>query len=215
MTTTPQRRRRQPNSAQVSRALADAGYVKAAPYSPSGRAHEGFLVIWNDRFPPGGGLITRVVKVMHSRSVRPSDEAAATMWHTRYAEALEAAGYRVGLEKRQNGSVRTVRVLPWDETPPRRQPVATRVAAALQAAGHRRAQNASSRSGFLAVPEEGEAGREVYVLSAGNYLDPDRSAELLAWAEALTAAGYRVEPQHEDPVRRDEVTSLRVLRWEA
>jgi hypothetical protein len=113
--TTPQVRHRQPNTAQVSRALVSAGHVKAAPYNPFGREREGFLVTHRDRFGERGERLPREAIVLFSRGARPAEEAAASAELTSYADTLDAAGYRVEREKRQSGAVQALHVKYWED----------------------------------------------------------------------------------------------------
>jgi hypothetical protein len=107
--------RRQPNAAQVSRALAAAGLVKAAPYSPWGRDHEGFIVGYHDSRAHRGAPSVRTIHVLYSKGSRPSEEATAHQELTHYAEALEAAGYRVARETNKAGRVRSLTLLRWED----------------------------------------------------------------------------------------------------
>lgn len=107
--------RRQPNSAQVSRALAAAGHVKAAPYSPWGRENEGFIVAYRDRCGARGEPNVRTTVVLHSRGARPSEEEQAHETLTGYADTLEAAGYRVDRDTNKAGRVRALTLLRWED----------------------------------------------------------------------------------------------------
>jgi hypothetical protein len=107
--------RRQPNAAQVSRALVTAGLVKAAPYNPWGREHEGFIVGYRDDSAYQGASNVRTTYVLYSKGARPSEEEAAHRELTRYAEVLEAAGYRVSRETNKAGHVRSLNLLRWED----------------------------------------------------------------------------------------------------
>jgi len=102
-------------------------------------------------------------------------------------------------------------------TASRRQPVATRVAAVLAAAGHQRATNAGSGRGvsveWLDSSSMSDDPRVLYVFNQRNFHEVERQTELAAWAEVLTAAGYRVECDHHYLAQPSRITSLRVLRW--
>ena len=95
---------KQPNAAQVSRLLAQAGHDKAAPYDIWGRASEGFIVTRH--------AIRGDVAVLYSRASTKPDEAAPLI--EAYAATLTAAGYNAQVRRNKAGLARSIDVLRWE-----------------------------------------------------------------------------------------------------
>jgi hypothetical protein len=110
MTTTATPKHRQPNAAQVSRALADAGLPKAGPYVAFGSRVEGFIVTRE-----GDGA----VYVLTTGSYRHRGRALSQIVSPRierYAEVLEAAGYRVEVERtKSEDHAYAIKLLRWED----------------------------------------------------------------------------------------------------
>jgi hypothetical protein len=100
--------RRQPNAAQVSRALSLAGHTKASPYSPFGRDLDGFQVT---RIDDTDGAIVRVLNTRNYLDARRVDELEA------YAQTLEAAGFRIERDRTpQTRRLHGLTLLRWETT---------------------------------------------------------------------------------------------------